>query len=158
MRSLNLLIREFKLEDTEAIMQLFYDTVHRINVRDYSAAQVEAWAPKEMDYEQWRGRLQSKMTYIAELEGKVIGFAELEANGHIDCFYCHADYQRMGVGTALLSQCDRMAAELELEKLFTEASITSRPFFERMGFSVVTPQTVERRGVEFLNYVMVKCR
>jgi putative acetyltransferase len=30
--------------------------------------------------------------------------------------------------------------------VFTEASITGRPFFERRGFIVVGPQMVEKRG------------
>ena len=149
-------IREFKISDTEEIMQLFYDTVHRINIRDYSSEQVDAWAPKDMDYAQWRERLQSKMTYVAEEEGKVIGFAELEKTGHIGCFYCHADYQGKGVGTRLMNQIQVRAKNLGIQKLFTEASITARPFFERRGFTVITPQEVERRGMKFINYVMEK--
>ncbi len=151
-----MLIREFNVNDTEEIMQLFYDTVHRINRQDYSSEQVEAWAPKDMDYVQWREQLQSKMTYVAEEAGKVIGFAELEETGHIDRFYCHADYQRMGVATQLLNQIQLAAKNLGLQKLFTEASITGKPFFERMGFRVITPQEVERRGMKFINYVMEK--
>jgi N-acetylglutamate synthase-like GNAT family acetyltransferase len=151
-----MLIREFDISDTEEIMQLFYDAVHSINIRDYSPEQVDAWAPKDMDYAQWSDRLQSRMTYVAEEEGKVIGFAELEKTGHIGCFYCHADYQTMGVGTQLLNQIQLTAKKLGLQKLFTEASITARPFFERRGFRVITPQEVERRGMKFINYVMEK--
>jgi N-acetylglutamate synthase-like GNAT family acetyltransferase len=151
-----MLIREFDISDTEEIMQFFYDTVHRINIRDYSSEQVDAWAPKDMDYAQWSDRLQSRMTYVAEEEGKVIGFAELEKTGHIGCFYCHADYQSMGVGTQLLNQIQLKAKKLGLQKLLTEASITARLFFERRGFRVITPQEVERRGMKFINYVMEK--
>lgn len=151
-----MLIREFRISDTEEIMQLFYDTIHRINIRDYSNEQVNAWAPKDMDYEQWSEQLQSKITYVAEEEGKVIGFAELEKTGHIGCFYCHADYQSRGVGTRLLNQIQLTAKNLGIQKLFTEASITARPFFERMGFRVITRQEVERRGMKFINYVMEK--
>ncbi len=151
-----MLIREFQNSDTEEIMQLFYDTVHRINIRDYSSEQVDAWAPKDMDYEEWSDRLQSKMTYVAEEEGKVIGFAELETTGHIGCFYCHADYQGSGVGTQLINQIQLIAKNLGIQKLFAEASITARPFFERRGFRVITPQQVERRGMKFINYVMEK--
>jgi putative acetyltransferase len=40
--------------------------------------------------------------------------------------------------------------------LFTEASITAKPFFQRMGFSVVKEQEVSRRGETFINYAMEK--
>ncbi len=149
-------VREFKISDTEEIMHLFYDTIHRINIRDYSSEQVDAWAPKDMNYAQWSEQLQSKMTYVAEEEGKIIGFAELEKTGHIGCFYCHADYQSRGVGTRLLNQIQLTAKNLGIQKLFTEASITARPFFECLGFRVITPQEVERRGMKFINYVMEK--
>ena len=149
-------IREFKISDTEEIIQLFYDTIHRINIRDYSNEQVDVWAPKDMNYAQWSERLQNKMTYVAEEEGKIIGFAELEKTGHIGCFYCHADYQSRGVGTRLMNQIQSTAKNLGIQTLFAEASITARPFFERMGFKVITPQEVERRGMKFINYVMEK--
>ncbi len=151
-----MLIREFDSSDTEEIMQLFYDTVHRINIQDYSSEQVDAWATKDMDAAQWSEQLQSRMTYVAEEQGKVIGFAELEKTGHINCFYCHAEYQRMDVGTQLLNQIQSTAKNLGVQKLFTEASITAKQFFERQGFRVITAQEVERRGMKFINYVMEK--
>jgi N-acetylglutamate synthase-like GNAT family acetyltransferase len=151
-----MLIREFDSSDTEEIMQLFYDTVHRINIQDYSSEQVDAWATKDMDAAQWSEQLQSRMTYVAEEQGKLIGFAELEQTGHINCFYCHAEYQRMGVGTQLLNQIQSKAKNLGIQKLFTEASITAKQFFERQGFRVITAQEVERRAMKFINYVMEK--
>jgi putative acetyltransferase len=151
-----MLIREFMINDTEEIMQLFYDTVHRINSRDYSQEQVDAWAPEHMDAQKWIERMQDRMTYVAEENGKVIGFAELERNGHIGCFYCHADHQNMGVGTALFNKIQLIAENMNLQKLFTEVSITAKPFFEHMGFTVIVSQEVKLRGVELINYVMEK--
>jgi N-acetylglutamate synthase-like GNAT family acetyltransferase len=62
----------------------------------------------------------------------------------------------MGVGTQLLNQIQLTTKKLGLQKLFTEASITARLFFERMGFRVIAPQEVECRGMKFINYVMEK--
>jgi N-acetylglutamate synthase-like GNAT family acetyltransferase len=55
-----------------------------------------------------------------------------------------------------MNQIQVRAKNLGIQKLFTEASITARPFFERRGFRVITPQEVERRGMKFINYVMEK--
>jgi putative acetyltransferase len=41
-----------------------------------------------------------------------------------------------------------------LTRLFTEARITARPFFEAEGFAVLAPQVVTCRGEEFVNYRM----
>ncbi len=149
-------IRKFNDKDTEEIMQLFYDTVHNINIRDYTQEQVNAWAPQDMDYQHWNERLNSKMTYVAEIDEKIVGFAQLEANGHIDCFYCHNDFQGMGIGARLLDAIQRKAEELGINRLFTEASITARGFFERKGFTEIKKQEVELRGMKFINFCMAK--
>ncbi|MDZ8187231.1 MAG: GNAT family N-acetyltransferase [Nostoc sp. ChiSLP02] len=137
-------------------MQLFYDTIHEINIADYTQEQVDAWAPKDMDYEVWHNRLQTKLPYIAEENGEIFGFAELEADGHINCFYCHSKYQGKGIGSQLLSHIENSAKLQGIKRLYAEASITAKPFFENKGFSVVREQQVERRGVWFKNYVMEK--
>ena len=53
--------------------------------------------------------------------------------------------------------CDRIfewAKERGIKRLFTEASVTARPFFERCGFHVVRMQVVQTRGVEMPNLQM----
>lgn len=137
-------------------MQLFYDTVHNINIQDYTPEQVDAWAPQYMDYRRWNEHLHSKMSYVAELDGKIIGFAQLEPDGHIDCFYCHKDFQGMGVGSKLLDTLQTQAEALGIKRLFAEVSITAKGFFEHKGFQVINQQTVERRGVKLVNYRMNK--
>ncbi|MBD2361118.1 GNAT family N-acetyltransferase [Anabaena minutissima FACHB-250] len=149
-------LRRYEIADTEAIMQLFYDTVHEVNIRDYTKAQVDAWASVNMDVEVWMRSLKSKLTYVAEEEGQVIGFGELEANGHIDRFYCHKDFQGRGVGSKILAEIELKARDLTIQKLFVEASITAKPFFSRRDFIVVKKQEVERRGQKFINFVMEK--
>jgi putative acetyltransferase len=151
-----MIIRDYKLSDTKEIMKLFYDTIHEINICDYTQEQVDAWAPESMDYEVWHKRLQAKLPYIAENNGQIVGFGELEVDGHIDCFYCHSKYQRKGIGSKLLSHIENTAKLQIIKRLYTEASITAKPFFEQKGFSVVTEQQVELRGVWLKNYVMEK--
>ncbi len=149
-------LRIYKIADTEEIIKLFYDTVHEVNIHDYTKEQVDAWASANIDIEVWIKSLKSKFTYVAEKQGKIIGFGELEANGHIDRFYCHKDFQRKGVGRKILEQIELKANSLGVKKLFTEASITAKPFFENQGFIVIKKQEVERREQKFINFVMEK--
>lgn len=149
-------IRLFKVEDAEPIARLFHQTVREVNVRDYSASQVRAWAPDDIHFRDWAKICSNRFTYVADDSGVIAGFGELESNGHIDCFYCHKDYQRRGVGSQLYRAIEAKAAELAVDRLFTEASISAKPFFERMGFSVVKKQEVSRRGETFTNYAMEK--
>ena len=149
-------LRIYEIADTEEIMKLFYDTVHEVNIHDYTQEQVDAWASANMDIDIWIKSLGSKFTYVAEEQGKIIGFGELEVNGHIDRFYCHKDFQRKGIGNKILEQLESKAKSLKIEKLFIEASITAKPFFESHNFIVVKQQEVERRGQKLINFIMEK--
>ncbi|MEA5507797.1 GNAT family N-acetyltransferase [Halotia wernerae UHCC 0503] len=149
-------VRTYEISDTAAIMKLFYDTVHEVNIRDYTKEQVDAWTPANMDTEAWISSLKSKFTYVVEQSEHIIGFGELEDNGHIDRFYCHKDFQRKGVGTKILEAIELKASCLGIKKLLTEASITAKPFFLSNKFTVVRKQKVERRGQILINFVMEK--
>ena len=148
-------IRYATKDDAAQIMRLFYDTVHAINSRDYTHEQVDVWAPGDMNLERWCERQDTRTTLVAESDGQILGFAELEASEHIDCFYVHKDYQGQGVGARLLQAIVEMATiDIHAVKLFAEVSITARPFFERHAFKVIHAQDILVRGITLRNYVM----
>jgi putative acetyltransferase len=149
-------IRLFEAQDAEQIAQLFHETVREINIHDYSSNQVRAWAPDDIYFRNWVEVCSNRFTYVADDGGVIAGFGELEPNGHIDCFYCHKNYQCCGVGRQIYQAIEAKAVELSVSRLFTEASITAKPFFQRMGFSAVKEQEVTRRGETFINYAMEK--
>ncbi|MBT7088103.1 GNAT family N-acetyltransferase, partial [bacterium] len=45
---------------------------------------------------------------------------------------------------------------LGVKRVYTEASITAKPFFEKRGFKVIKEQQVEKRGVKLTNFQMEK--
>ncbi|MBD2665684.1 GCN5-related N-acetyltransferase [Richelia sinica FACHB-800] len=149
-------VRNYEIADTQDIIQLFYDTVHRINIQDYNQEQVNAWATGDQDKQQWVERLSNSFTFVAVEQDLIIGFSNLEINGRIDCFYCHHAWQRRGVGKRILEKIELTARELKIHRLFTEASITAKPFFASHNFIVVQQQEVERRGQKFRNFLMEK--
>lgn len=155
-KTLAMEIRLFESRDSDRIAQLFHETVREVNVRDYSRNQVRAWAPDDLHFRNWVEVCSNRFTYVADDEGTIAGFGELETNGHIDCFYCHKNYQRCGVGSQIYRAIEAKAIELSLGRLFTEVSITAKLFFQCMGFSVVKEQEVVCRGETFINYVMEK--
>ncbi|MDZ7959993.1 MAG: GNAT family N-acetyltransferase [Aulosira sp. DedQUE10] len=149
-------IRLFQQQDAEQIAQLFHETVREVNICDYSNNQVKSWAPDNIHFRNWAKICSERFTYVADDQGVIAGFGELELNGHIDCFYCHKNYLRMGVGSKIYSAIETKADELGINRLYVEASITAKPFFLHMGFSIITEQQVERRGEVFVNYLMEK--
>jgi putative acetyltransferase len=66
----------------------------------------------------------------------------------------HADWQRRGVGRAIIKELLAEARRSGTPQLFSHVSITARPFFESQGFCVEAAQRVIARGVEFINFRM----
>jgi N-acetylglutamate synthase-like GNAT family acetyltransferase len=91
---------------------------------------------------------------IATLGDEIVGCAEFEPNGHIDCFYCHHEWIGKGVGSALMKEIFHIAKNNHIHHIFSEVSITAKPFFAKHGFKVVTEQTIVRKGVELTNFKM----
>lgn len=152
-------IRRVRGTDAAAVAQLYYDTVRRVNARDYSPRQIAAWAPRVYDEAYWRRRFRACKIFIAERAETVVGFAELEDSGHIDCFYVHHEHQGEGVGTRLMQAIFASVRRRRTRRLFAEVSITARPFFERMGFRVRRRMNKVYRNRSFRQYYMEKrCR
>lgn len=152
-----IVIRLYNEADASALAAIYFNTIHNINSKDYSPEQINAWAPvSSLETDGWMRKWQKLIPIVATIDNKVVGFAELESNGHIDCFYCHHEYQGCGVGSALLNEVENSARKNKLNKLFAEVSITARPFFEAKGFTVKKQQAVVFREVEFTNFVMEK--
>ena len=149
-------IRDYELADAPAIARLFYETVRSVNRADYSEEQVEAWAPAIPDAGEWHDRMAGRRTLVAEEGGEVVGFCELEEDGHLDMFYVRKDAVGRGIGRSLYEAAERAAWGWNFGHMFTEASITARPFFERRGFRVVSERRVWRRGIELTNFAMEK--
>lgn len=146
-------LRRFNPDDTPALIDLFRDTVRRVNSRDYTPEQVRAWAPDDVDPARW-AVLSDRHTVVAEVDDRIVGFTDMETSGHIDRFFVHADFQGRGVGRAMLSELVAEAGRLGIPRLYAEVSITARPFFGRHGFAVVAEQAVTVRGVSMTNYRM----
>jgi putative acetyltransferase len=149
-------IRPYRPEDCAALVELFRGAVRQAARRDYSEAQVLAWAPDSIDAARFGQRRAGKLTWVAERNGRPVGFADLEADGHIDMLYVDPACQRQGVARLLLDRIEELARAGGIDRLYAEASLTARPVFEKHGFEVIAAQTVRYNAVDFINYRMQK--
>lgn len=145
-------IRDYESRDCPVLAQLFYDTVHSINARDYTQAQLDAWATGEVDLTRWDHAFLNSHTLVAE-DGKILGFANMDEKGYLDMLYVHKNHQGKGIATAL---CDALESACESESFTVHASITARPFFESRGYQVMKEQRVQRDGIVLTNFLMKK--
>ena len=143
-------LRAYRPEDCEALLRLFYDTVHTVNARDYTKEQLDAWATGQEDRESWDRSFREHFTVVAVSGGELVGFGDMDDTGYLDRLYVHKDHQGEGIGSAICGVLEEKANGA----VVTHASITARPFFEGRGYSLIREQRVERRGIFLTNYVM----
>ena len=149
-------VRPYKPEDTATLARLFTETVQSVNAADYSPEQRAAWAPDPPDMEHWRRRLSERIAFVAENGSEIVGFSTFEPDGHLDYIYAHRRFQRQRVASALFQRIEQEAISRGVTRIFTEASITARPFFEHAGFRMIASQRIKHRGISFINYRMEK--
>lgn len=150
-----ILIRPYAPGDADATIEIFLRAIRDISSKDYSPAQIEAWAQVE-DRGLWAERRISRPAWIAEIVGKPVGFSDLTRDGCLDMMFVHPEFQRLGIASRLLSRVEEEAQKLGFRRIYTEASRTARPFFERRGFRLITKQIVEKRGQSLDNFLMEK--
>lgn len=147
-------LRKFEPRDAVTCWQLFRDTIHRVNIRDYSAEQIAAWAPDAFDAAAWAGRFRGRIAYVACQAESIVGFVDMTTAGHLDRLFVSADHQRIGIAKQLVDRLVHDAQRNKCAAITTEASITAKPFFQAMEFAVIQQQTVDCRGVALTNYQM----
>lgn len=149
-------VRMYRSEDCKEIVELFYNTVHSVNAKDYNKAQLDAWAPKDINISKWDKSLLEHYSIVIEDNSIIIGFGDLDINGYFDRLYVHRDYQWAYVATRILNEIEKYAQENEIKVITTHSSITAKTFFEKQGYKVVKEQVVERKGQILKNFIMEK--
>ena len=148
-------IRPYTPEDVQEMADLFYDTVHAVNARDYAPEQLDAWATGEVDLDAWDRSFRAHRTLVAEEDGTIVGFADMDDAGYLDRLYVHKDHQGRGVAAPL---CGAPAGGSAPPPVPRPPPPTPPPPFCEAGYTVVTEQRVQRRGVTLTNYAMEKIR
>lgn len=148
-----MIIRKYIPADCKYLTELFYQTVHSINAKDYTDEQLNAWATGNVDMTEWNLSLSGHFSLVATKNGIIAGFGDIDRTGYLDRLYVHKDYQNQGIATAI---CDRLEHAFELSKITTQASITAKPFFLHRGYNIIKEQQVIRSNIPLTNYIMEK--
>ena len=89
-----MIIREYLPSDCIHLAKLFYQTVHSVNAKDYTAEQLNVWATGHVDIEEWNRSLSAHFSLVAVQDGVLAGFGDIDRSGYLDRLYVHKDYQR----------------------------------------------------------------
>jgi putative acetyltransferase len=140
-------VRFYRDGDAALLVQIFFAAVRELGIVRYAQAQVRAWAPRIPDPLKWEARMRLNETFVAERNGELVGFIELERNGHLTMLYRKPGISGNGVAEALYRIVEHRARELRIPRIRTEASLLAESFFERHGFNLESRENVERNGI-----------
>jgi putative acetyltransferase len=94
--------------------------------------------------------------FVAEMDGQIVGYADVQASGYVDHFFVSGLHPRQGIGRSLMVVLESEATRLQVIELTSDVSRSAQPFFERFGWQVVEQRVRVMGGVEVPNARMHK--
>lgn len=152
-----IVLRPYSPDDAAALTELYVRSVRHYGPHAYTGEQVTAWAATA---EAGRTAMRcgdGRHVLVAHDDGgQVLGFGDLEPDGHLDMLYIAPEAEGLRVGSLLYAALEDHARGRGLSKIFVEASELARPLFERRGFIVLGRNDLSLQGVAIHNYRMEK--
>ncbi len=149
-------IRKMYPTEGKKLAEILYKSVHTLCANDYTSAELEAWAPKNMDITKFKRSLSRSINWVAVENGRIIGFINLEYDGYVNRLFTHPDFARRGAASALLGNAEDWAKKRGLKRIRLAASKTALGFYKKHGYKPVDIERVEKRGIVFENKIMEK--
>lgn len=150
-------LRAYRSDDLPAVTAIYADAVRGIAPTLYSTAQVDAWAAYAEQGTDLAAMLAQGYRLVVENEtGGLEAFAVLDPADYVSLLYCRPRASRRGYATRLLEALETEARRRGIARVRTAASLISHPLFLRQGYTVDSPERVERNGIDFDRYRMSK--
>lgn len=131
-------------QDARGILEAHRKAIHGTAAPFYAEDIIAEWAPlpitPEMVAQFIKSKSKGEVIYVAESSGRIVGFSEVVPQGHeLRAVYVDPDFGRRGVGTRLLAAVEREASHAGCQRLWTNASVNAKAFYERNGYVVIRP-------------------
>ncbi len=147
-----IIIRKYRPSDCKILANLFYNTVHTINAKDYTKEQLDVWAPKHINLKEWNYSFLRNYSIVAVYNDTIAGFGDIDKTGFLNRLFTGKDFQRQGIASAICGKLEQRADGT----ITTHASITAKAFFEKRGYRVVKAQEITRQNTTLTNFIMQK--
>ena len=127
-------VREATSGDASAVLALHREAILARGPGAYDGDQVAAWAERD-DPSRYPIGDPNHEFVVCEVDDEVIAFGDLDAeSGEIVGVYVHPEYDRRGVGTAVLERLETAAADRGHGRVELTASKNAVGFYERRGY------------------------
>lgn len=151
-------VRAYRAADAEALSRLYVASVRGLAARDYSAAQIDAWAGLAPSAERLQALMEDGRVRLIVVDAgdRPQAFGDLKADGLIHFLYCAPEAAGTGVAAALYAEIEAEARASGMVRLTAEASEAAVRFLSKQGFSVLERRDFEVGGVAIHNYAVEK--
>jgi len=134
-------IRPASPTDAERIVAVHFAAVHQTAAESYPPEILDVWsaAPGEARFNRLRQWIAGvdEVFIVAEVEGEIVGFGSIApAANQIRAVYVDPAAARRGVGAAILSRLEVIAAEHGVKCILVNASLNAEGFYRNNGYEV----------------------
>lgn len=141
-------LRPYSSADAAATRGAFVEAIRRTAAAHYMSEQLAAWAGGADDLVAWNTSRSAAWTVVAVVDGRVVGFSDLTADGVLDMLYVHPDAGGRGVARALIETVLDEAREHGASRATRPSPHLPHPPFARLGFTLDAENPSNRvRGV-----------
>ncbi len=127
-------IREATDRDREAIWRVHTEAIRVTCAGSYSDTQIATWTGL-LTPDSYRRVVVNHRMIVAEAEGRVIGFGQLDPKGgEVLALYVLPRASRQGVGSQLLARLERAAVAIGLALVWVRATLNAESFYARRGY------------------------
>jgi putative acetyltransferase len=135
---MTMIIRKAVINDAGVIKEVHDRAVLELCRNDYTAGQLKSWINRS-PLEKYVWRLETQRVFIAEKDGRTLGFVRWYPKTNELCSICvEPEYARQGIGTQLMEYAYADAKEIGAESLWLDASLTAVPFYQALGWDYVS--------------------
>lgn len=129
-----------RTEDARAFLEVHHAAVRGLAANDYAQAVIEDWAPipvTQRNVEKFLANSDGEIRLIAEIDGRIVGIGALVlGNSELRACYVAPEAARIGVGSAIVREIERIARASGLSHLQLDSSVTAEPFYRALGYAV----------------------
>ena len=130
-------VRPLRTNEGRLFLEIHGRAIRGLAAAHYPREVLDAWTlpSTEESVRQLVGNPDGEIRLIAELDGEPVGLGALvTANAELRACYVVPEASRRGIGTALVAEIERIAAESGLERLELIASLNAEAFYASLGY------------------------
>lgn len=127
-------------DEARTFLEIHARSIRGLAANHYSPEVIDGWAAQITDesIQRFLKNSDSEIRLLGELNGEVVGLGALVVQkNELRACYVIPEVARRGVGTALVTEIERIAKARGLTRLDLESSINAEPFYAALGYTVV---------------------